>query len=113
MNENLINRLESAVTRLEALSVGGFRQVDAAEVSRDAAAMDPSIVAFDDLISQYVRRVASAAEKIGGQVLDISEIIEEAFSVQKELLIKIKQTQVNFFFLLLICHSVLSLPWSV
>ncbi|KAI3448039.1 hypothetical protein Pfo_004704 [Paulownia fortunei] len=93
MDENLITRLESAVTRLEALSVRGFRQVGAAEVGGDAAAMDPSIVAFDDLISQYVNRVTSAAEKIGGQVLDISKIIEEAFNVQKELLVKIKQTQ--------------------
>ncbi|KAK6143463.1 hypothetical protein DH2020_023811 [Rehmannia glutinosa] len=90
MDENLITRLESAVTRLEALSA---RQVGAAEGGGDAAAMDPSIVAFDDLIYQYVNRVMSAAEKIGGQVLDVSKIIEEAFNVQKELLIKIKQTQ--------------------
>ncbi|KAK6120956.1 hypothetical protein DH2020_045296 [Rehmannia glutinosa] len=90
MDENLITRLESAVTRLEALSA---RQVGAAEGGGDAAAMDPSIVAFDDLIYQYVNRVTSAAEKIGGQVLDVSKIIEEAFNVQKELLIKIKQTQ--------------------
>lgn len=95
MEESLISRLESAVTRLETLSAGGFRQAGAAEISRDAA--DPSIEAFDDLISQYVNRVMSAAENIGGQVLDISKIIEEAFNVQKELLIQIKQTQVNFF----------------
>ncbi|PIN22116.1 Adenylate cyclase-associated protein (CAP/Srv2p) [Handroanthus impetiginosus] len=93
MDENLITRLESAVARLEALSVGVFRQVGSDEVGGDAVAMDPSIVAFDDLISQYVHRVTSAAEKIGGQVLDISKIIEKAFDVHKELLVKIKQTQ--------------------
>ncbi|KAL7125367.1 hypothetical protein ABFS83_14G112800 [Erythranthe nasuta] len=93
MDGSLITRLESAVTRLEALSAGGFRHVGAAEVSRDAGATDPSIVAFDDLISQYVNGVTIAAEKIGGQVLDVSKIIEEAFIVQRDLLVKIKQTQ--------------------
>ncbi|KAL8542934.1 hypothetical protein ACS0TY_003706 [Phlomoides rotata] len=93
MEENLVKRLEAAVARLEAVSARGFGQGVAVEDGGDAAAMDPSIVAFDDLISQYVSRVASAAEKIGGQVLDVSKIIAEAFNVEKELLVKIKQTQ--------------------
>ncbi|KAL3843460.1 hypothetical protein ACJIZ3_000863 [Penstemon smallii] len=93
MDEYLIKRLESAVTRLEALSTAGFRQGAAVDDEGDAAAMDPSILAFGDLISQHVSRVTSAAEKIGGQVLDISKIIEEAFIVQQELLVKIKHTQ--------------------
>ncbi|KAK4405261.1 Cyclase-associated protein 1 [Sesamum angolense] len=94
MEENLITRLESAVTRLEAMSAGGFRQVGhVADAAGDASAMDPSIVAFGDLISQFVNRVVSAGEKIGGHVWDISKIIEKAFHVQKELLVKIKQTQ--------------------
>ncbi|KAG6709523.1 hypothetical protein I3842_06G136500 [Carya illinoinensis] len=91
MEEKLIARLESAVTRLEALSTG-FRSgvvpgIDVETVS------DPSIVAFDDLIGQYLGRVLSAAEKIGGQVLEATKILQEAFNVQKELLIKTKQTQ--------------------
>ncbi|XP_051137205.1 cyclase-associated protein 1 [Andrographis paniculata] len=89
MDENLVKRLESAVARLEALSAGGFRQGDGG----DATAADPSIVAFEDLISEYVQRVTTAGEKIGGQVLDVSKIIAEAFSVQKELLVKVKETQ--------------------
>ncbi|CAI9764383.1 unnamed protein product [Fraxinus pennsylvanica] len=93
MDENLIKRLESAVARLEMLSSAGVRSAGAGEVGEDAMAMDPSIIAFDDLISQYVNRVTSAGEKIGGQVLDISRIIEEAFFTQKELLIKIKRNQ--------------------
>ncbi|KAL0412493.1 UNVERIFIED_CONTAM: Cyclase-associated protein 1 [Sesamum radiatum] len=94
MDENLITRLESAVTRLEAMSAGGFRQVGhLADAAGDASAMDPSIVAFGDLISHCVNRVVSAAEKIGGHVLDISKIIEKAFRVQKELIVKMKQTQ--------------------
>lgn len=92
-----MKRLEAAVARLEALSVGGLQQGVALEEGGDAAAAatDPSIVAFDDLISQYVGRVTSAAEKIGGQVLDVSKAIAEAFSVERELLVKIKQTQVS------------------
>ncbi|KAL2490708.1 Cyclase-associated protein 1 [Abeliophyllum distichum] len=93
MDENLIKRLEFAVGRLEMLSAAGVRSAGAAEVSEYAMTMDPSIIAFDDLISQYVNRLTSAGEKIGGQVLDISKIIEEAFSAQKELLIKIKRNQ--------------------
>ncbi|KAJ6368657.1 hypothetical protein OIU78_001101 [Salix suchowensis] len=38
-------------------------------------------------------RVSSAGEKIGGQVLEVTKILERALNVQKELLIKIKQTQ--------------------
>lgn len=93
MDEKLIQRLESAVTRLEALSL---RQGASSELGGDAtASADPAILAFDDLISQPVGRVISAAQKIGGQVLEISKVIDEAFSAQKELLIKIKQTQVS------------------
>ena len=95
MEEKLISRLESAVTRLESLSAGGFS--GGGEISRDASAAGPSIAAFDDLISQYVTNVISVAENIGGQVLDISKVIEEAFNVQKELLVEISQTQVNLF----------------
>lgn len=91
MDEKLIQRLESAVARLEVLSL---RQGASSELDGDAtASADPAILAFDDLISQSVGRVSSAAEKIGGQVLEITKAIEEAFSTQKELLIKIKQTQ--------------------
>ncbi|XP_041015777.1 cyclase-associated protein 1-like [Juglans microcarpa x Juglans regia] len=91
MEEKLIARLESAVTRLEVLSTGfgsgGVPGIDVETVS------DPSIVAFDELIGQYLGRVSSAAEKIGGQVLEATKILQEAFNVQKELLIKTKQTQ--------------------
>ncbi|KAK9286041.1 hypothetical protein L1049_014420 [Liquidambar formosana] len=94
MEEKLIQRLESAVARLETLSTG-FRPRGAVEsgADDDAAASDPSILAFDDLMGQFVGRVSAAAEKIGGKVLEATKIVEEAFSVQKELLIKVKQTQ--------------------
>lgn len=96
MDEKLIQRLESAVSRLEALSTG-FHPAGAASTA-DApgdAALDPSVVAFSDLIEQYVVRLSGAAEVIGGQVLEVTKLVQEAFAIQKELLIKLKQTQVR------------------
>ncbi|CAK7329709.1 unnamed protein product [Dovyalis caffra] len=91
MDEKLIARLESAVARLEALSLRGGGVAESG--GDDAAATDPSIVAFDDFIGTCFGRVSTAAEKIGGQVLEVTKVIEQALNVQKELLIKIKQTQ--------------------
>ncbi|KAL8255325.1 hypothetical protein R6Q59_033546 [Mikania micrantha] len=88
MDEKLLQRLESAVTRLESLS-GGFQPHS---VAPDAAS-EPSIGAFDDLIAEYVGKVSTAAEKIGGQVKDVTNLLKEAFLVQKELILKTKQTQ--------------------
>ncbi|KAK6916571.1 Adenylate cyclase-associated CAP, C-terminal [Dillenia turbinata] len=92
MEEKLIERLEAAVRRLESISAGGFSSA-ADSGGGDVSSSDPSIIAFDDLIGNYAARVSTAAEKIGGQVLDVTKLLEQAFSVQKELLIKIKQTQ--------------------
>lgn len=98
MEEKLIQRLESAVSRLEALSSGGFRGGGSPESGGgDAAPVDPSILAFDDLTGQYLARVSAAAEKIGGQVSDVTEILQEAFAVLRDLLVKVKQTQVRDF----------------
>ncbi|KAF3660668.1 Cyclase-associated protein 1 [Capsicum annuum] len=94
MEEKLVQRLESAVARLEALSATGFRSGGSVVAGGDGTAvLDPSIIAFDDLRSQFLSKVLSAAEKIGGQVLDVSKIVEEAFEAQRELLIKIKETK--------------------
>ncbi|KAI3779428.1 hypothetical protein L2E82_09146 [Cichorium intybus] len=62
-----------------------------------AASTDPSIIAFEDLLTEYVGKVSSITAKIGGQVQDIINVLGEAFSVQKDLLIKIKQTKVKRF----------------
>ncbi|GAV69985.1 Pkinase domain-containing protein/CAP_N domain-containing protein/CAP_C domain-containing protein [Cephalotus follicularis] len=88
MEEKLIARLESAVARLEALSTAR----SPAGSTGDAAA-DPSIAAFDDMMAQYFGRVSTAAENIGGKVLDVTKIVGEAFNVQKDLLIKAMQSQ--------------------
>jgi len=96
MDEKLIQRLESAVSRLESLSAGFHASASAAGAADASdAALDPSVVAFADLIDQYVARFSRAAEAIGGQVLVVSKLVQEAFDVQKELLIKLKQTQVR------------------
>ncbi|KAM6563179.1 hypothetical protein CsatB_023177 [Cannabis sativa] len=91
MEEKLVQRLESAVARLEALSTG-FTARSLPE-NGDDAPLDPSILAFDDLLGQYLARVSAAAEKIGGQVLEVTAILQEAFTVLRELLVKVKQTQ--------------------
>ena len=100
MEESLIKRLEAAVTRLEGLSStggGGVTLSRGGDFSSggNVAASDPSILAYDDLISQCVGRILTAAERIGGPVLDVTKIVAEAFAAQKELLIRIKQTQVK------------------
>lgn len=109
MDEKLIARLESAVSRLEALS-SGFGSGGANGVGGETAS-DPAIVAFDDLVWQYLGRVSSAAEKIGGQVLEVTKTVQEAFIAQKELLIKAKQTQVIYF--LLITKKFLSMHFKI
>lgn len=91
MEEGLIQRLEVAVARLEAVS-GGISG-GASPSGEQAAASDPSITAFDDLTAQYLARVSEAGAKIGGPVLDATKVVEQAFSTLKELLIKAKQAQ--------------------
>ncbi|KAI7750422.1 hypothetical protein M8C21_033746 [Ambrosia artemisiifolia] len=91
MAEKIIQRLEAAVTRLEIFSNRSKPQ--AATLDATSASSEPSIVAFDDLITEYVEKVSGSADKIGGQVKDITSILKEAFTTQKELLVKIKQTQ--------------------
>ncbi|XVE66962.1 hypothetical protein DITRI_Ditri08aG0121800 [Diplodiscus trichospermus] len=92
MEGKLIERLEAAVTRLEAVSAGGVSARRLPDSGVEVAS-DPSILAFDDLMAQYAASLSTAAEKIGGEVLDVTKIVLKAFSVQRELLIEIKQTQ--------------------
>ncbi|KAG0470751.1 hypothetical protein HPP92_017451 [Vanilla planifolia] len=92
MEKALVERLEAAVTRLETLAIGPRSLVSSGDLSLDLP-QDPAVKAFDELLENYLRRVLAAAEKIGGQVLEASKITEHAFSVERELLIKAKQTQ--------------------
>ncbi|GFS46178.1 cyclase associated protein 1 [Actinidia rufa] len=72
---------------------GAVFGVPAGCFSGDAAEMDLATIAFDDLIPQFIGRASVAAEKIGGQVLDVTKVLAEAFSAQRELLVKVKQSQ--------------------
>ncbi|CAN0866776.1 Cyclase-associated protein 1 [Linum grandiflorum] len=90
MEEKLIARLESAVARLEALSSSSGRGI---EGGGDVSSSDPSILAFDHLIQDSFGKLSAAADKIGGQVLEVTKVLREAFCVEKELLVKIKQTK--------------------
>ncbi|KAK8698992.1 hypothetical protein V6N13_115091 [Hibiscus sabdariffa] len=92
MEAKLIERLETAVARLETLSSGGISARGLPDSAVEVSS-DPSSLAFDDLKAEYGAKVSAAAEKIGGQVLDVTKLVLEAFSVQKKLLIEIKQTQ--------------------
>nr|CAD1818275.1 unnamed protein product [Ananas comosus var. bracteatus] len=98
MEAALVERLEAAVTRLEAaLASSSSSAAAAAAAARDlpaeAAPADPAIAAFDDLVGGPLRRVSAAAEKIGGKVLEATKILEEAFAAEKDLLIKAKKCQ--------------------
>ncbi|KAH9603700.1 hypothetical protein KSS87_007451 [Heliosperma pusillum] len=98
MESELIERLEKAVIRLESISStpplsSSSRDFDFAVDGGDAVASDPAIAALDDLIASGVGRVLAAAEKIGEKVLDSSNVLKEAFSVLRDLLVKVKFTQ--------------------
>uniref|UniRef100_A0A1D1YIX5 Adenylyl cyclase-associated protein n=1 Tax=Anthurium amnicola TaxID=1678845 RepID=A0A1D1YIX5_9ARAE len=94
MEKELVERLEAAVARLEALSAGSHPSAAAAPgVPTDEAPADPAIKAFDELRERSLGKLSAAGERIGGQVLDATKVVVEAFSVQKDLLIKAKQSK--------------------
>lgn len=92
MEKGLVDRLEVAVRRLEELALGSQNLVSDRNFTDDLQ-MDPALKAFDGILDTNLRRVMIAAEKIGGQVLEVSKILEQAFMVEKELLIQAKQSQ--------------------
>ncbi|OEL18029.1 Cyclase-associated protein 1 [Dichanthelium oligosanthes] len=93
MGEALIGRLEAAVSRLEALSAGAHPSISPRGLSDNASAQDPAILAFDDLVVSALGRVSAAAGKIGAEVAEVTRLLEKAFLVGKELLVRTKQTQ--------------------
>lgn len=86
-----MERLEAAVARLEALSAGSQPSIDADE----QRPVDPAVKAFDELRERSLGRLSAVGEKIGGKVLEATKILEEAFSVQRDLLVKVKQSKVG------------------
>ncbi|XP_071698174.1 cyclase-associated protein 1-like [Rutidosis leptorrhynchoides] len=92
MEEILIKRLEAAVTRLESIPhPQGGSQPQAVSFDPASASSEPSIVAFNNLIREYVGNVSDVGNKVGGQVKDVTNILSQAFAAQKDLLVKMKQ----------------------
>lgn len=107
MGKKLVQRVEAAVDRLEALSLRFSTSNGSSDLPRSppdgvTLSSDPAITAYDGFLHNFLGRLLSAAEKIGGQVLEVTRVVQDAFSVQKDLLFKIKQAQV-----------VLPLPFSL
>ncbi|GAA0146782.1 actin or actin-binding cytoskeletal protein [Lithospermum erythrorhizon] len=90
MNGRLMHRFKAAVSRLTGRGGGDG---DGGGNESSAACSDPAIIAYDDLISVNVGKLKSAADKIGGHVSDVTNVVAEAFNVQKELLVKTMQSQ--------------------
>ncbi|XP_034456028.1 adenylyl cyclase-associated protein 1 [Hippoglossus hippoglossus] len=80
----LVQRLEVAVGRLEGMSVPGEAAVGAVSVYVDA---------FDEIIKGSVAQYFSLSQKIGGDVLKHAEMIKQAFTSQKQLLVSASSTQ--------------------
>ncbi|CAO2813453.1 unnamed protein product [Amaranthus hypochondriacus] len=94
MEAELVERLEKAVSRLEAISSSSAISSRSFEISGEDATSDPSIVAIDDLITNSVGKVLVSAEKIGDKVLEATNVLRDAFLALRELLVKVKCTQV-------------------
>lgn len=85
---SLVHRLEAAVSRLE--SGDTTRSVPSAPI-QTSASTDASVVAFDSLIDASVGRVLTAANKIGGQVLQGSQLLKDAFSAHREIVLVVSK----------------------
>lgn len=95
MEKELMTRLEAAVARLEGLSAATPAPAASSGGICHDATPDKSISAFDDLVSDSLGRVLDAAGKIGGEVLDATKVLEEAFSALKQLIVESKHCQVG------------------
>ncbi|KAK3121840.1 hypothetical protein QOZ80_8BG0661630 [Eleusine coracana subsp. coracana] len=95
MEEALIGRLEAAVSRLEAVNAGQHHpSITPRDLVDDASARDPAILAFDELVAGALGRVSMAAGKIGADVAEVTGLVEKAFLIAKDLLVRTKQTEV-------------------
>ncbi|KAL6658766.1 hypothetical protein ACP70R_002806 [Stipagrostis hirtigluma subsp. patula] len=55
--------------------------------------LGPAITAFDELVDGALGRVSVAAGKIGAEVAEVTRLVEKAFLVGKDLLVRTRQTQ--------------------
>lgn len=90
---SIVQRLEAAVSRLEA-SHGSSPAAPPASSSSSSSVSDPeiaSIVAFNALIDSSVGRLLASAQKIGGSILTGSQVFKEAFVAESGILVVISK----------------------
>ncbi|XP_061737561.1 adenylyl cyclase-associated protein 1-like [Nerophis ophidion] len=85
---NLVQRLEVAVGRLEAMSGPGSSNGGSA-----GGVVSPYVEAFDEIINGPVTQYYSLSQQIGGDVLKHAEMMKQAFSSQRQLLITASSAQ--------------------
>lgn len=100
----VVARLEAAVARLEGL---GSRAISSSPVQgiSSLAGEGPGapsgvpvtsavVTAFDELVQARVGRFLVAADKIGGQVLQASQVLQRAFEAEKAVVYAISKCKV-------------------
>ncbi|XP_067281696.1 adenylyl cyclase-associated protein 1 [Pseudorasbora parva] len=85
----LVQRLEVAVGRLEAMSSSGGGGSPAA----GSGPVSAYVEAYDSLISGPVAQYAAISQKIGGDVQKHAEMMKQAFSCQRQLLVTASRSQ--------------------
>ncbi|XP_039977091.1 adenylyl cyclase-associated protein 1 [Xiphias gladius] len=85
---SLVQRLELAVGRLEAMSGPGGSTGDSA-----GGAVSVYVEAFDKIVSGPVAQYFSLSQQIGGDVKKHAEMMKQAFSCQRQLLITASSSQ--------------------
>lgn len=83
----LISRLESVATRLEAASssTNGGKSNGVHVVSEE---LDPSVLAFDDLCSNFLKSFVTTSNEIGGDVKTIADLVSKAFDYERSFLVE-------------------------
>ncbi|XP_061617004.1 adenylyl cyclase-associated protein 1-like [Phyllopteryx taeniolatus] len=85
---NLVTRLELAVGRLEAMSGPGGSNEGAA-----SGAVSAFVEAFDEIISGPVTQYYTLSQQIGGDVLKHAEMMKQAFSSQRHVIVTSSSAQ--------------------
>ncbi|XP_072227309.1 adenylyl cyclase-associated protein 1 [Leuresthes tenuis] len=85
---SLVQRLEVAVGRLESMSGPGGRGGDSA-----GGAVSAFVEAFDEIIHGPLAQYFSLSQKIGGDVLKHADMMKQAFSCQRQLLVTASSSQ--------------------
>lgn len=83
----LITRLEAVATRLETASVS-TNGVKSNGVHVASEELDPSVIAFDDLCSNFLKSFITTSTEIGGDVKSIADLVSKAFDFERSFLLE-------------------------